>query len=104
MLIIAYIPCGSEEEAEKIGESLVKKRLAACANIIESKSIYEWDKKLEKTNEWVVLAKTVPERFKELEGSVKGMHSYETPCIICIPVLHANEDYLEWAEKQIKDG
>ena len=102
MLVIAYIPCGSEQEAERIGEVLVKEKLAACANIIKSKSIYEWENKLNKTDEWIVLAKTLPENLKEIEKKVKAIHSYEVPCIIAIPITDSNQEYLTWVEEQIK--
>ena len=102
MLVIAYIPCGSEEEAQKIGKSLVKEKLAACANIIRSNSIYEWVGEMKSEGEWIVLAKTIPKKFAEIKKKVKSMHSYELPCIIGIPVVDVNEPYLDWVEEQVK--
>lgn len=102
MLVIAYIPCGSEKEAEKISEALVKERLAACCNIVKIKSVYKWKGKLEKEDEWLILAKTMPEKFEKLKKKVKKAHSYDIPCIAAIPLVDVNEDYLEWAESQVK--
>lgn len=102
MLIIAYIPCGSEAEAERIAETLVRGKLIACANIIKSRSVYEWGGKLEKTNEWVILAKTLPEIFEKLRKRVEELHSYNPPCILAIPVTDVNEDYYEWVKDQVK--
>ena len=98
---IVYIPCSSEQEAEKISEILVKERLAACANIIKSKSIYEWENNLNKTDEWIILAKTLPEKFREIEEKVKEIHSYDLPCIIGIPIVDFNEEYLAWVKDQL---
>lgn len=102
MLVIAYIPCGSKAEAKKIAEALVKEKLAACANIVASDSIFEWKGKLEKTKEWIVLAKTLPEKFDKLKKRVEKLHPYETPCIAAIPIVDINEGYFNWVKKQAK--
>jgi len=101
MLVIAYIPCGSKAEAEKIGEALVKERLAACVNIHESFSICEWEGRTEKSKEFVIIAKTLDRRFGKLKKRVEEMHSYETPCILKIPAAEANDSYLNWVKKQV---
>jgi periplasmic divalent cation tolerance protein len=102
MLIIAYIPCSSEAEAKRIAETLVRGKLIACANIIRSWSVYEWNEKLEKTGEWIILAKTLPEIFEKLKKRVEELHSYKPPCILAIPVTDVNEEYLEWVKDQVK--
>ena len=100
-MLIVYIPCNSEEEAEKISEALVANKLIACANIHKSKSIYEWGSKLEKNDEWVIFAKTFKEKLPKIEEKVKELHSYDIPCIISIPV-DANAEYLNWAHAELK--
>mgnify|MGYP006304187243 CR=1 FL=1 len=100
-MIIAYIPCGSEEEAEKISEALVKEKLIACANIYQSKSIYEWQGELKREGEWTIFAKTLPEKFEKIEKRVKELHSYELPCIIAMPIQEGNKTYLDWVKKTV---
>lgn len=100
MLTLAYIPCKNKAEAQKISETLVKEKLIACANIVKSQSIFNWEGKLENGDEWIILAKTMPEKFKELEPIVKELHSYEIPCILGIPV-DENSEYLDWAKEQL---
>ncbi len=102
MLVIAYIPCGSEEEARRIGKKLVSEKLAACANIVKSHSIYAWEDELKEGREWIVLAKTLPGKFKKLQKRVEKLHSYEIPCIIGLPVGDANPAYATWVEEQVK--
>jgi periplasmic divalent cation tolerance protein len=104
MLVLAYITCGSEAEARKIGKTLVEGKLAACANIFPISSIYCWEDKLQDDKEWLLIAKTVPDKFEKLEKKVKEIHSYDVPCIMGIPVVDVNEDYLDWVERQTKDG
>jgi periplasmic divalent cation tolerance protein len=100
-MLIIYVPCGSEEEAEKISESLLDDRLIACANIYQSKSLYRWKGKLERSDEWIVFAKSSPEKFDEIERRVKSLHSYELPCIIGIPIQQSSGEYAKWVENSL---
>ena len=96
------------EDAEKISRALVKRQLAACVQILGPiTSIYSWKGKIETTEEWLLLIKTRRELFKKVEQSIKGLHSYETPEIIALPVLEGSRDYLGWlavelAKKDVK--
>jgi periplasmic divalent cation tolerance protein len=101
MLVIGYVPCGSKEEAKKISQILLEEKLAACVNIIQSTSRYMSEDDLEKADEWIILAKTLPERFDALKERAEELHSYDVPCIIGIPVVDVNDKYLEWVNKQL---
>lgn len=47
-----YVTCGSVDEARQIGDTVVRERLAACANIIDGmQSIYWWEGEVEETAE-----------------------------------------------------
>ena len=59
---MVYVACKDNEEAEKISNHLLKKRLIACANTFPVKSIYRWKNKINKDNEIVVLAKSLKEK------------------------------------------
>ncbi len=102
MLVIAYIPCSSEEEAQRISKSLIAEKLVACVNIIKSRSIYLWEGQPRSENEWIILGKSLPKMFPAIKKRVMELHSYELPCIIGIPVADVNEPYLEWVEDQVK--
>lgn len=102
MMAIVYVTTSNEEEALKIGNFIVKKRLAACSNIIKDmKSIYWWENKLENDNESILLLKTIEENVDEIISEVKKIHSYDNPCIIALPVLKASDSYLNWLKEEI---
>jgi len=102
-LNFVYITLKDKEEAKKIGNALVKERLAGCVNIIDNmNSIYWWEGKIESSKEAVLIAKTTEDKVEELIGKVKSLHSYSCPCIVALPVTGGNRDYLEWIEKEIK--
>ncbi|MDO8740054.1 MAG: divalent cation tolerance protein CutA [Candidatus Woesearchaeota archaeon] len=100
-MMLIYITCKDEEEARKISMHLVKNRLAACTNMFPIRSFYWWKDKIEETDEYVVLAKTIDENYEKIKKEVKKIHSYEVPCIMKMNV-DVNEEYGKWVEKETK--
>ncbi len=96
-----YVTCESTQQAKAIGKEVVKKRLAACANIFPAmESIYWWNGKLEEGLETVLILKTTSELAERLIAAVKRLHSYEVPCVIALPVEKGNPDYLRWIAEE----
>jgi periplasmic divalent cation tolerance protein len=88
---------GSEEEAERIGAALVERRLAACVQVVGPiASRYRWRGEVERSTEWMCLAKTSAARYAELETAIREIHSYEQPEIIATPIVAGSAGYLEW--------
>ncbi|RLI92462.1 MAG: divalent-cation tolerance protein CutA [Candidatus Altiarchaeales archaeon] len=102
-MILIYITCREKSEARRISEHLLKKRLIACANIFPIESMYWWKDKINEEREFVVIAKTLEEKFDEIRGEIKKVHSYEVPCILKIEV-EADEGFLEWVEGEVEDA
>ncbi len=100
---IVLTTCGSQEEAEKIARNLVENRLAACVNIIpQIRSIYRWEGKVESTQEWLLVVKTTAEKFVQVRDAIRGLHSYELPECIAIPVEDGSAAYLQWIDENVK--
>lgn len=100
---IVYMTAGSWEEAKKIGKELVSSRLAACVNILDNmRSIYRWDGEIQEDTEVVIIAKTTEDRIQGLIEKVKSMHSYDCPCMVCLPVLGGHQPYLDWIAEEVK--
>jgi periplasmic divalent cation tolerance protein len=96
---------GSRDDALKIAESTVGKRLAACAQVIGPiTSTYWWQGAMETTEEWLCLVKTRKELYKELEQAIREAHTYDEPEILAIPVVDGSQSYLAWIEREVKDG
>jgi len=95
--IVAFVTCGSEEEALKIANALVEARLAACVNVVAPiRSIYRWEGKICDEKEWLLVIKTQRHRFEALEKKVKSLHSYSVPEIISLPITEGSSRYLSW--------
>lgn len=82
---------------------LVTSKLAACVNILDNmNSIYVWEGKLQDDQETVMIAKTTEARVHELIEKVKAMHSYDCPCIVCLPIENGNQAFLDWIDNEVK--
>lgn len=91
--------------ATRIAHLLIKQRLAACVQILPSiTSIYSWDNKMEESEEWLCLIKTVEEQFAAVETVIRDNHPYEVPQIIGVPIVAAGKDYLGWVVEQCGGG
>jgi periplasmic divalent cation tolerance protein len=107
--IVVFMTAANREEANRLAEMLVERRLAACVQIMpEMESVYRWQGKIERQSEVLLIARTVSEKFAELETEVVRLHSYETPEIVAVPLTDGSRPYLDWlsssvAQNQIED-
>lgn len=95
----------SEEDAERIADDLIERRLAACVQIVGPiLSRYRWQGEVEQAHEWQCLAKTEAGLYEEVEAAIRQAHSYEEPEIIATPILAGSDGYLGWISKSVGDG
>ena len=87
----------SLKEARKIADVLLKKKLAACIQLIPAmESHYVWKGKRERSKEVLILIKTKASLYQKLEIAIRKIHSYETPEIIALPIQKGNQAYFKW--------
>ena len=92
-----YITAGSTDEATRLARALVEERLVACANVFPGvTSLYWWEGAVQEGSEAVLVAKTGEERVEAVIARVKALHSYSCPCVVALPILGGNPDYLAW--------
>ena len=97
---IVLTTAGSQEEARKIANALVERRLAACVNIVpQVESIYRWQGKVETAEESLLLIKTQAELFDRVSNAVKELHSYDLPECLMLEVAAGSPEYLDWIAK-----
>ncbi|WP_457755979.1 divalent-cation tolerance protein CutA [Thermodesulfatator indicus] len=100
-VIIFYVTCGSEAEAQKIAKSLLEERLIACANLYPAiKSLYWWEGKIQEDHEVVLIMKTRKDLAPKVTTRVKELHSYECPCILTFSVKEGYEPFIDWIKKE----
>ena len=102
-LIQVMTTINSRDAAQKIAESVVGQRLAACAQVIGPiTSTYWWKGKRETAEEWLCLMKTRKELYEELEQAIRTAHSYEVPDILAMPISAGLQSYLDWIVNETK--
>jgi periplasmic divalent cation tolerance protein len=101
--IIVLATTANKAEAEKIAQTLLKERLIACANILNPvTSLFFWSGKIDKAEECLMVMKSRRDLFTELAECLKGLHSYEVPEILAIPIVEGSAAYLAWMGEMLK--
>jgi periplasmic divalent cation tolerance protein len=98
---LVLVTVGKRKEAEKIARHLVANRMAACVGILPQHSIFRWEGKVAEEDEYLLMIKTVSERFDALRDAVLVMHPYEVPEIISIDITNGNAGYLDWISESV---
>ena len=92
-----YVTASSAEEAKRLARVLVEERLVACANVLDgATSFYWWEGAVQESGEAILIAKTRADRVDAVVERVKALHSYSCPCVVALPILAGNPDYLAW--------
>lgn len=103
MLVI--ISCNDKVQAEQIGDQLLKKKLAACTQVVNPvDSMFLWPphkNQIDYAQEAILLVKTLDSKWKALEKEVIRAHSYENPEIIAVPLSHVTAKYLAWLKNEL---
>lgn len=100
IVVFCTLPKGKGED---LADILVKKKVAACVNVVKGlKSFYWWKGNIERDEEELLIIKTSVKKFEALERTIKENHPYTVPEIIALPIISGNPDYLKWIEESIK--
>lgn len=101
--IVVLVTAATLRESTKIARQLVEAKLAACVNITQPiRSIYRWQGKMADEREFLLIVKSTRELFPEIKAAVSKIHSYQTPEIICLPIIDGSENYLQWLSDSVK--
>jgi len=99
---IVLTTAGSADEARKLAQALVERRLAACVNIVSQvESVYRWQGKVESAAEWLLLIKTTAGAFESLRDALGELHSYDLPECVMLGVDGGSEPYLDWISASV---
>jgi len=94
---------GSEAAATRLGEVLIAERLAACVQRVGPvHSTYRWQGAVETAAEWLLLIKTTEDALPHLRPRLLGLHPYDTPEFLVLPVTAGSEDYLAWVREAVR--
>ncbi len=95
--IIILVTCKDKQEAEKITQTLLNEHLIACGNIVNPvTSFFHWSGKIDKAEECLIVMKSRLDLFSQVADLVRGLHSYEVPEILALPIVEGSKAYLDW--------
>lgn len=96
-VVVVLVTASSEEEAARIGRTLVEERLIACANLVGPiRSIYRWQDAVEDAAEHLLVMKARRTDVDRITARVTALHSYDVPEVLALPVSSGAAGYLAW--------
>ena len=103
--VLLYVTAATMESARKMARIAVEERLAACANLLEGMTaIYRWNGALQEEREVVLLLKTTADRQEALIARLRELHDYDIPCIVALPIVAGNPDFLRWIWEETQEN
>ncbi len=101
--IVVLVTAASKKECRAIAKHLVDEHLAACVNITQRiESVYRWKGKVMADKEHQLFIKSTRELFPAIKAAITKVHSYDTPEIICLPIIEGSRNYLQWIGESVR--
>ena len=96
-MFIIFTACPNSEEAHSLAEKIVDAGFAACVQVMpQMTSFYVWDGEMQREGEHLLIIKTLPERYEQLERFITDNHSYDVPEITAVEASRVSGAYLAW--------
>ena len=95
-IVVIQTTCGTKEEARKIAKVLIAEKLAACVQLSEIESFYQWKNEFCCDNETLLNIKTIKDNFEKIKSKILELHSYDLPEIIQLDITNTSEEYLKF--------
>ncbi len=94
--------CADKAEADKIAETLLDKKLIACAKQLPVKSSFAWEGKISTSEEIWMSMETREDLFDEIEAEVAKLHSYDTFVLTSTPINKISKKAEAWVKESLK--
>ena len=89
--------------AERVAETVVRERLAACASLLPGlASVFWWEDRVQRADEVLVLMKTPAGRVDALIARATELHPYRVPELLALPVAAGLPAYLNWVRQECR--
>lgn len=103
--LVVLCTCPDAPTAGRLAGELVKRRLAACVNVLpEIRSIYRWQDAVQDDGEALMVVKTTRSAYARLESWLAEHHPYDVPEIVALPVALGSVAYLDWVSNETGNG
>jgi periplasmic divalent cation tolerance protein len=83
--------------------TLVEERLAACGHNLQAiRSVYRWQGAVHDEPEARVALHTRRSLVPAIVARTAELHPYDVPCVIAVPLVGGNPDYLRWIAEETR--
>jgi len=90
-------------DAERLATILLERKLIACAQISGPiTSIYRWEGKINRAEEFTLNVKTTPAAGKTVLQVLRENHPYELPEIVGTETSLTDSLYLDWVHTEVQ--
>lgn len=100
-MVIYYLTCANKDEAQKITQELLEKKLVACIRQSNVSSSYWWNGKINHDEEILLMMESLEENFAAIEAIVTKLHSYDEYVLTMVPVQKTTPGVREWLDNTI---
>ena len=100
LMRIFYVTLNSADEARRISQDILERKLAVCTNWFPITCAYRWEGKVIEEPETVLIIKTQAGYRTELEGVIRDHISY-TNFIGEITPGSVNESFVQWLDADV---
>lgn len=102
-VVLLLTTTAERAEAERIGEALVERGLAARGSVLPGvHSFYRWEGKLQREHMALLLVTTSAERSAEAQAELRALHSQQDPEILEVPVTGGSPTHLQWLLNEVR--
>jgi periplasmic divalent cation tolerance protein len=95
---VVLTTCASDDDARMLALTLLDRRLAACIQVVDIRSSYTWRGETAEEPEKLLLIKTRAALYEQVEAALRAVHPYETPEVVCLPLVAGAAPYLGWID------
>ncbi|MEL7369234.1 MAG: divalent-cation tolerance protein CutA [Myxococcota bacterium] len=98
---VVYVTAPTEE-APDLARILVDRRVAACVNLVNARSIYRWEGQIQDDAETLMIIKTCADRVDDLRAAITELHSYDVPEFLVLAIDAGHDPYEQWVRAQTR--
>lgn len=97
-----WLTCADQDEASRIAQVLLDKKLIACAKYLLVNSDFRFEGKLENSSEILIVMETHERLFDQIEAEVEKLHSYDTFVLQAIPLTKISQKVATWLQESTR--
>ncbi len=100
-MIVLFLTCADNKEADKIAKTLLEKKLIVCVKKSPASSSFLWKNKIQSSREILLIMDSVVENFEKINSEVKKYHSYKTFVLTSLLVSQTTKVVEDWVKLEL---